>query len=297
MKKILVLIILTLFFNCKKSINEDPKVDFEPIFFGLSPKMTDEQFNIRIEQEPFVNGIFKFPLHIEKNNSTSDNLIDSISNSKREIIDFQVEKRNNRIEWNNTIILSSDLSYKLDSIDLNKHTTKFIKERDQMEIETLISIYEDKYPWKHSNNIDSFSNWKKTLVLYGFSKDSYRVFQDSIKTILIGYTLHSREELSVQDLKQMLYEINTGNVDNEKWSFLHQILDEEYIYKVESERNWEEILKFGYEIEINYLHNDDFNEITNQIWKGFERDRKWEVKKDSMEIQRVNSLLKNLEGI
>jgi hypothetical protein len=306
MKQIFTYLIIFLFFSCnndkKKNLNypeinkiqkqvsqpkivittetkieTEPKIEYQPIFLNLSPRMGLSEFNNKLRSNPNLHyGKFILSLNDEK-------------------CKFNILKKENKI------VLSGEFddSKYIKSLKKTKEYNLYQNEKIILE---LIEIFKNKYgnfasilPFKKNNKSEylnafpkKLSNFfslslkkvdnRKTLVDYGFKKDRYLVFQDSIKTILVGFTnrIPTKQFTNFEDAK-LQNEQNLGN------SFSEKLSDEEYFKYINQPNKIPD-----FEISINYYHNSDFEIILNKIKKDKYEFDKAKYKHDS--IKKANKL-------
>jgi hypothetical protein len=167
MKKAILLLLLCVSCNQAKEKSipiKSPKL-LTPIFLGFTPLMDNSEFvsQLKIENKKgnLDNGIFKLSL----NNRS---------------IDFEFSKEQNSLKlilYNNTETFHEGENY--------------IKENKKI-INYIISIYSKKY----NKPNDAYKNELKNFMseLYGYRKDytfddDYKVFRDSLRTVMIHYSL------------------------------------------------------------------------------------------------------------
>lgn len=229
MKKIF-LIISAILLSCnnnkpalKTTVEANDNIRYEPIFLNLSPRMTDSIFESKLKVNQEINKKKEFLLPI---------------GSKDENIGFKVSKKDKRI------LLTYEFSTKIRLEMLDKNLSRHWSEKNSNLINNFINLFEkrykpiltDSFPYRPSEN-GTFNHRsgsiiygvkEKSLYDYGFKKNSYKIFQDSTKTILIGYQ-------------------STTPYPKENFSFERPMSTA------------------AVSLEINYMHNSDFSDLKNQI--------------------------------
>src|SRR5690606_22373137 len=195
MKQSLFILIVFSFLSCtnvkKNNIPEsesyeseniiDQKIENKPIFLNLSPKMSDLQF-----EKELTSSLPNKKLSIPINNYS---------------FEFNTKKTSNQIvlEYNDIKTLNFIPKF---GDNAEKRFLEFIK-KDPFEeelVKNFINLFKIKYPKQikhlpisknlqgeyYNNQIRPFS--ERDLYNYDFKEENYLIFQDSIKTILIGYT-------------------------------------------------------------------------------------------------------------
>lgn len=320
MKQTLVILIIFTFLSCNnvnknnipaseihESENQlDQKKEYQPIFLNLSPKMDDLQFE-------------------EKLTSSSPNkkITIPINNYSFE---FNIKKSSNKIvlEYNDikTLIFTNKFGD-----NAEKRYLDFIKKEPLEEelIESFINLFKNKYsrqikqlPISKNLNGEYYNNqirpWsERDLFNYGFKEENYLIFQDSIKTVLIGYTnAENPRKLDRKALDLITYslEISNKESDNRESIKSKDLYDLAIDYKKELEKlsPYQQALKNtdfeeqiskskGISLEINYMHNSDFEFLKNKIYKANKEFNDKLKQKDSLLKIKKNKENRNLNEI
>lgn len=268
MKQTISILIIFLFLSC---LNDKEKIEYKPIFFNLNPKMELNEWNKKIKNNPELS-----------NNNFTLNL-----NNKNSI--FEISKKPDRIILHHTKIKEIYLT------ELNRKKSKNHLSLNEKTISTFINIFKKKYgnpvsilPLKKNNkeeyfNHDYFSSFKrenqnKQLVDYGFNKEKYLVFQDSVKVILIGYENYGKIILSDEEFDKL-----PASLQSSTEGFFDRIYGEYHSLKK----------KFGIDLEINYIENVDFKKLLKKIKKDRIFFKKNKSKKDSINKSTKELINKN----
>jgi hypothetical protein len=279
MKQTFRIIILFVFFSCtngkknkipvsdnKKS--ETPfgaKNDYQPIFLKLSPEMSDFQFEQEVNRS-IPNKKFTIPL----NNYS---------------FDFDITKKSNRIvlDYNDirTLVFTPEFGE-----NAEKRYLDFIKkepiEKNEILIKDFIYLFKNKYS-KQINELPLLKNQKeeyynntsgfyieRNIQNYGFEKENYLIFQDSIKTVIIGYTnAEYPKKLDKKALEKITYTYETSG--RKSLSPIMSVEEIEELYKELLElTDFEESIsrKQGLSFQINYMPNADFEYLKKRIIKS-----------------------------
>lgn len=262
MKKILFVLIIVSFScnNTENSKNIKNEMKPTPIFLSLSPEM---------ELEDFDNELSK----LNDSGVLTNNRFLLKLNSKN-LIDFSVSKGYNNIS----------LNYKrLNTYyDLDYNSSKKILDELKNIKEEIIMTYESKYQKINNTSLplltiprngEIFNNYssreivngveKKSLSDYGFEKQYYNFFQDSIKTIAIGYNLIGTITYSTEELKKMANEKPERKSSNPLKNALFdtQSFAERELNSLERNNNQE----YGLDIEIKYFTDSEFKILSKRI--------------------------------
>ena len=317
MKRAFCILIIFLFFNCNKGerensvfkITESKKtIDLKPIFLNLNPKMSDLQFEEKLSSSS-PNKKFTIP----------------IGNYN---FDFTVRKESERIilEYNDIkeIVFISTIGEK----GLEQKYLKFIS-RDETEenlVRNFIKLFKSKYSKQITGlpilknqigeyyNIQWFSSLSEmSLLNYNFKEQNYLIFQDSQKTVIIGYTnADYPRKLDKKDLDLIFYHTKNKTINsNDRQSIKSVELFELYdlISELDKEsRNlspYQKALKntpFGEQIrkkkglslEVNYMNNSDFEILKNKILKTNIKFYENQKRKDSIQNIEKNKVKNNI---
>jgi len=225
-------------------------VEHQTIFLNLSPKMDLNTFNSRIENNP---------------NLYKNKFILPLDNYKA---DFIISKDSNKIILSHSNVIEKSIN------SLNEKKSKQYSDKNKTKkISKFIEIFKNKYgnpksilpyhkPKKgiYLNVTNGIINeGRKSLFNFGFKLDSYLIFQDSIKTILLGYKNYDKIISSEQEV---IDAINRPHKNKE--GTLDRIIENALKDSKIQSRN-KPFQKFGTELEINYMLNTDFNLIINEI--------------------------------
>lgn len=257
---LLILIVLLLSCNNKESTKENVNnKQTIPIFLSLSPEMDEIEFK---------NELVKLNESQELNNNRFEIKI------KNKIIDFSVSKGHNDIALNYN---QSNTYY-----DLDYKSSKEILEKLKNIKNDIIQIYDSKY--KQINNtplplstfpingeiFNNFSNYEsvdgvemKNLSDYGFEKQYYNFFKDSIKTIAIGYNLIGEVAYSTEELKEMANKKSERKSSNALKNALKDT--QRYAERELNGLDRNSTQKYSLELEIRYFSNSEFNKLSKQI--------------------------------
>ncbi len=288
MKQTLGILLIILFFGCTNGKNNnttntdfqqtdkffEQKIEYEPIFINLSPNMSDFQF----EQEL-------------KRSTPNKKFTISLNNYK---FDFDITKYSNRIVLDYNDIKTLIFTPKFGE-DAEKRYMDFINkepiEQNEILIKKFINLFKNKYPKQieqlplSKNQIGEYYNNQKgnfterNLLNYKFKKENYLIFQDSIKTVIIGYTnAEYPRKLDKKDLELITYTSQISeSISRNSMESVENIRNYFKEYGKLSPYNqalkltgFEEQIsrKKGLSLEINYMHNLDFEFLTNMIYKA-----------------------------
>lgn len=223
--------------NSKTTINKNKNIKYQPIFLNLSPKMSDSVFNSELRKNIEINEDEEFllPINTNSNNDKNDDFSENNNNIK-----FKVSKENKRIK------LSYEYTTDIRIEFLDDYTSNYWFDKNTNLIKNFIYIFEQKYKYINQDNfpfkpnkenvyepslgMEVFGVKQKKLNDYGFEKQNYRIFQDSVKTILIGY--ESQIPYPKKEKYSLEHPMNTAAIS----------------------------------LEINYMHNSDFNDLKKKIF-------------------------------
>lgn len=296
MKKITLIILVIIFSNCSnpRDNNEINKTtdlhnNSEPIFLGLSANMSKNDFDSIINSSPFDKGMFTIKLNDNR-------------------IDFKVNQRSKQI------LLTYNNVRKVSTSQLDNNSSSNLLRNNRTTIKNLLKVFKKKYPQevlnlpfqKSKNSIGYQTTFelggfringirKKGFKDYGYSRDIYRVFQDSLKTIFIGYTIQGEIVNSNKDLEKLIKDSREmANDPNNPWAFMGEFTAEdaekELVRRSVSSNHSE--VNFGIIIEIRYMHNEDYGELFELIQK-----EKGEFENAVLEYNQINHQKnKNIEN-
>ncbi len=241
MKKIFLIILITYSFtNCKniseelkviENLNEENKTEnHSPLFLGLTPSMSDYKFSEEIKNlnkiNKLDNGRFIIPI-------------------KNEEFYFEVQKTKNTIRLNcknQDSIAIENLSYQISEEYLEKYNR---------EINNIIEVFDKKY-----NGQKLIMPTNISLLNYGLQNDYYKIFQDSSKTVLIGYKKIGYKHPSPSERKAEDNKIKKKNPYDPLES-IGEIID--------GQKDSSNFVVFGFEMDIDYYYNKEFNKIFKAI--------------------------------
>lgn len=255
------------------------KIKLQPIFLNLSPKMNSEEFiNTLTDNSNLTNGKFILPINKKK-------------------IEFSIDKTSDKIilEYDNLKNISVD--------KLNKSISEGYLSEQNKTITEFIEIFKLKY----GNPLYRFEY--KKLRNYGYDKQDYLVFQDSLKSVLIGYenlgTIvmsndELREEVIAEGKKPKLEEAIKDSKEKKYSNELQRLADlAENTNTGAAEREYSNRLfnlqpkTFGIKLEINYLYNSDFEKLINNIENDKFELQKAEKRRDSIRSLEQQTIEKN----
>lgn len=267
-----------IFFACQESRKPEKIIEVQPeknktnvirtdtLFLNLSPNMTEIEFDEAImteNEKRLINGKFHLSLNYE-------------------ILDFSVSQNNKSIE------LYYSKFFSRNELKNNSHQKLFNE---------LISIFNKKYDYHNYAdfpnhlNYDNFtktylyynpeksednSNLKR-LTEYGFDKTNYAVFNDSLKTIVIGFSTKKNNMMELLNTSRVPIRNGFKN-DNESQS-------------IESKKTeYDDIKMFEYNITIDYFLTKDFDSIKNIIeidYEKFMSSFKTEMEKNEKNMNKI----------
>jgi hypothetical protein len=261
-------------FNCKNTENDIITYDSlesktkelkedetKPIFLGLSPKMKNDVFLEEIEKlnnnGKLENGNFILPL-----------------NNKN--LEFKLQKTNNSIK-----LVCTHFKSKYREYLCYQESDKYLNEFNN-KAQNLIDLFKKKYK---SNPIKIPNDFKQPLYKYDLRKDNYLLFKDTVKSVLIGYSIIGYRVPSPSERKAEYEKLKSDNPDN-------PIIGIE-INSIESSK----FVDFGLEIEINYYYNDELELILQSINKEHEIFKKAALENEKRYLEKQNNKKNNLEEI
>jgi hypothetical protein len=256
-------------------------------------------------------------------------LTSSLSNNQfvilidNENIPFTVEKKNNRIVLGFSNIRTLKFPDKFGEnaeVRFQKFmTNEKSKNNGERIITSLINIFKKKYPKrierlplvKNENgeyyNPPSFIyNELKGIRLmdFKFEMENYIIFQDSVKTVFLGFTnLEMSIKISDKYKSLALYDpspkITIGEHNPFNDAVRNYLKNTSYYQLALNRSKFEEPItkKEGYKLEVNYLFNSDFEILEVQI-KENALELKTNLKiKDSLANAKKNSIDQNLDNL
>ena len=273
LKKCLLSTTILFLVNCKEPTSENNdensvsntknqtfETELKPIFIGLSPKMSDEAFDSEINKLNTENKLVnnKFPLKLDE-----------------EFISFDIFKKINSI----TLVYSTQESKSFENISY-QISDRYLKKYNHKK-EELFKIFDSKYKI-HKIQIPKNIN----LTNYGLQKDSYRLYQDDEKSILLGYTIIGERYPSKQKFE---YEkqINNKKTDEHPLENLGKFIS--------SESN--NYAVFGIEIEINYFHNDKMESLLMNMLKESNTIKKLKKESEKKESENEKTAKNNIHEL
>tara|TARA_R110002050_G_scaffold273016_1_gene416859 strand:- start:3438 stop:4382 length:945 start_codon:yes stop_codon:yes gene_type:complete len=314
MKQTIYILIIFSFLSCnKRKDNSNSKkleikkqIEYQPIFLNLNPKMNDFQFEQNLKSSLPDK---KFILPIREYN-----------------FEFNLKKESNKIvlEYNDieTLVFMPNLGGNPEKRYLN-----FLK-KDKTEenlVNNFIKLFNNKYSKKITElpilknqlgeycNINS-SNWSDlSLLKYGFREENYLIFQDSIKTIIIGYTnADNPRKIDRKNLNLLIPSITKTKLASADRKLIESKATEELFWNSLKELNdvstYQKALKQiklgreikkekGLSLEINYMNNSDFEFIKKKIQTNYESYIQNKKEKDSLQKIKENKGKKNINKI
>lgn len=281
------------------------EIDSQPIFLNLNPEMNDVKFEKNLKNSA-PNRTFSIPIN-------KYTFAFNISKSSKRII----------LKYDEVKILKF-----LPKKGENAETRylNFIK-KDPVE-EDIINEFIDLFRKKYSNEIKELPIIKnqrgeyynqpmgrdiRTLSYYGFIEENYLIFQDSLRTVIIGYSSTDYPQtLDKAALESITFQKENSNiVSSYEQSFKSNDLYSMVVeYKIELEKlsPYEQALKStsleeqitrkkGISLEINYMINSDFELIrtkTIAVNKDFNQKLR---EKERLQIIKQQSAKINLDEI
>lgn len=299
--------------NLSKKIEESDKVDtvdfthsskqyYVPLFMDLNPKMPDVIFENRLNALP--NKQFIIPLG-DLNKA------------------FDVKKHSDRIVLSYSNIRTLTFPDKFGE-DAEARYEKFLDNKDSQRtgermIGSFINIFQEKYPYKIENlplvkneNGEYYNPtaWLSEdlegirLLDYNFEKENYVIFQDSIKTIIVGYTNLDLSRKIDQQFREIANYDPDPKIDKGRTNpFKNSVRD--YLKNTSSYQldlagtKFEDPLtkKIGYELEVNYMFNSDFKVLEEKIIENYYIVNQKIKAKDSLAESKNKAIEKNLQKL
>jgi len=279
------------------------KENYKPLFLTLNPKMPNDLFQYELEN-----------LHSDKK------FIIPINNRN---LPFHIEKGENRITLKFSNIQTKNFPDKFGEdaefrfqIFINNEKSKANGEKM---IADLIKIFQKKYPEKienlplvknkngeYYNSLSEIYNDLKGIQLidFNFEKENYLIFQDSIKTVLIGFSNSELErKISDQDRKLAFYNPSpqiSENGSTRSYEHIKEYFRNTSAYQLALDgTKFEDPItkKEGYELEINYLFNSDFKNLTDKLKKNYNRLQSKLKIKDSLADIKKTSIDQNIDQL
>jgi hypothetical protein len=247
-----------IFFACKENRKKEIIVETEPqkqiltenirsdsLFLSLSPNMSKNEFNEAklIENgKRLTNGKFQISLNDQ-------------------VLDFNVYQNNKAIE------LYYSHSFSKNELNNNSHQKLFNQ---------LFSIFSKKYDYHNYadfSNYLTYENFTKThlyynpekkeentpmrrLTDYGFENTNYAVFNDSLKTVVIGFSTKKNEMMEMLNTSTIPIKNGFKNDNNSQ--------------PIKSDKiKYDDIRMFDFNITINYYLTKDFDKIKKSIETEF----------------------------
>lgn len=252
--------------NSKYQIQSE--IEYEPIFLNLNPSMSDISFERKLKSSATNR---KFILPINKN-----------------YFEFDIKKYSNRIILENNQVKTLQFPDKFGE-NAESRYLDFIK-KDPLEevlIDDFVKIFNNKYsiklkelPLLKNKRGEYFNNqslpWaERTLRHYDFNEENYLIFQDSIKTVLIGYTLldypRTLDRKALESITFKVRNTKYSHQESKDLAFINKILKEPEkltpYQRALKRTNFEDqiTIKKGFSLEINYINNSDFELLKKRI--------------------------------
>lgn len=272
--------------------------EFVPIFLSLNPNMDDSQFYEKIIDEVKLGNLSnekKFILPVKKNpifNYDSTQTID---------LDLSVLKKN----IIKSIRLYGKYEYEVNWKNLNQDNAHKYIDNNKLMINEIIKYYEKKYvkipyifiPKKTIETMNLINGQTQIIVNepgnsdkgfrdYGLYEKKYVFFKDSVKTIIIGYTIIGKDydfvslnffdEYEYQNLRKEHLKLKEKNKKTKELSideFLKKDLSDDerrllflnhqmdlFIDQHNLSKN-----NYGFKITIDYIENNDFEQLQNKM--------------------------------
>lgn len=283
--------------SCKDSASLAPgevkavkSSSYESIFLDLNPAMDTATFNKRVKENPAIqNGNFILPVGVNN-------------------LDFKISQHDDRISLNHSTIIE------LSESRLNRKKSQEIIDKNEKTISEFISLF-DKYEQYFKNDLPFVKNkqnqyldeqkssmlresvldvYKPTLSNYGFYEDRYQIFQDSIKTIAIGFSVEGKIVLSADELEQKI-DTRKGVKRNNSAIDFDLTYDEALLES--RKQNVFSSERFGIKLEVNYFINSDFEALVQKMILDEQKFMRAKVKADSIEKLRQNIIEDNRDKI
>lgn len=272
--KYLLLSFSLLLVNCKNSNKEvlqndsfsdtiikPEMITYNPIFIGLSPKMSDEEFTLQIQKLNDENKLVdkKFPLTIGKDNYL-----------------FEIIKKVNSI----TLKYSEQESESFNDVnyEISDNHLAFYNDKKA----TLIDIFNSKYKLSQKQIPENIN-----LENYFLEKDNYSRYEDEEKTILVGYRIIGDRYPSLQERQR---------IEREKKEKTPKHPLENIGDFIPTEKSNSYAL-FGIEVEINYYHKNDFESIFNSMQIESKKNTENENRINKTEKERKNNSKSNINEL
>tara|TARA_R110001606_G_scaffold398227_1_gene576760 strand:+ start:793 stop:1737 length:945 start_codon:yes stop_codon:yes gene_type:complete len=314
MKQTIYILIIFSFLSCnKRKDNSNSKkleigkqIEYQPIFMNLNPKMNDFQFEQKLKSS-LPDKKFILPI-------------------KEYSFEFNLKKVSNKIvlEYNDieTLVFMPNLGG-----NPEKRYLKFL-EKDKTEeylVNNFIKLFNNKYSKKITelpilkNQLGEYSNiysstWSDLSFLkYGFREENYLIFQDSIKTIIIGYTnADNPRKIDEKNLNLLTHSIKKQKLTSTDRKLIESKESDELFWNSLKELNdfstYQKALKLyklgreikkekGLSLEINYMNNSDFEFIKKNIQTNYIRFNQNRMEKDSLQKIKENKGRKNINEI
>lgn len=272
----LILLSCITIINCKKIENEtqeelnndinnyyssEEEIEFTSIFIGLSPKMSDKTFSEAITKLNNENKLIdnKFPVIVENENYL-----------------FSIQKTRNSIKLNYSkqeTKSSENINYEIS----DKYLRKYNSEKDK-----FIKVFDSKYSL-------SEVQLPKNILLqnYDLNKEYYRLYKDLEKSILLGFSVigdkyPSKEEIMIaeQEKRKKTPDHPLENVGD----FIINEQNDNYVI-------------FGIEIEINYYHNDEMENLLFRMKNESDKIKENEDETLKNDLHKVKIAKKNLNEL
>ena len=289
-----------------KKLEIGKQIEYQPIFMNLNPKMNDFQFEQKLKSS-LPDKKFILPI-------------------KEYSFEFNLKKVSNKIvlEYNDieTLVFMPNLGG-----NPEKRYLKFL-EKDKTEeylVNNFIKLFNNKYSKKITelpilkNQLGEYSNiysstWSDLSFLkYGFREENYLIFQDSIKTIIIGYTnADNPRKIDEKNLNLLTHSIKKQKLTSTDRKLIESKESDELFWNSLKELNdfstYQKALKLyklgreikkekGLSLEINYMNNSDFEFIKKNIQTNYIRFNQNRMEKDSLQKIKENKGRKNINEI
>lgn len=276
LKKTFFILVILIIGSCRKPSNDlqnqENKINpseakkvkkHNSLFLGLNPYMTEYDFSTEISnlnsQNKLNNGRFIIPVNNQD-------------------YYFDVKKTINTIRLTYSDQTSKsvhNLSYRISDEHLQLYENK---------INDLLKIFNSKY-----NGEEKVIPTEVNLSYYGLRKEHYRIFQDSSKTVLIGYTINgyrcpSPSEQAYENSKKKKEKTPDHPLEN-----IGKFIDRE--------NQSSNFVIFGLEVDIDYYYNDEFNKLFQKIIYDNEVKKKSEIINKQKEIERKKVSENNLNEL
>ena len=276
MKKLLSLLCVSYFILCcenkkevvnnkliKSTLNTKEekmlKPDLKPLFLGLSPNMSNQEFQLKIKQ------------------LNSEGVLDYNNfdiSSGNDVISFSVTKTENTIRLETSDSILSIFSPEDGTTGNSSNTVgEYIEKKNK-----ILKIYQDKYN-KSKVQIPEGIN----LSTYKLSKDKYILFTDQDKYVIFGYSLMDGGYPVDENRREV--KIHNNSEDGDSFTFgLNSI-------KSDSEFQSKTI---SLEIQIDYIDADEMNTLLNKMKAEkqikVEKQKKINLDKYKKDIQKEDNI-------